>query len=555
MTSLASEPMAERGPAKPNAIDQAITFFADKPTLLGALLLLVTLLLYSPVAHHDFLQFDDAPYVTKNPHVNTGLKLGNVVWAFTAFHEGNWHPLTWISHMADCQYFGLSSGPHHLVNLALHAVNVLLLFYLLYQATRAVWRSFFVAALFAVHPLNVESIAWVAQRKTLLCTLFSLFAVAAYGRYVRLPGWTRYAVVAGLFALALMSKPMGVTLPLVFLLLDYWPLRRYPHLSLRSRWLRLMAEKLPLLLMSAASSAVTIAAQRAGGAVAEASALPLYVRLENAIVSYVGYMERTLWPAGLSVFYPHRQHALPLPEVVASAVLLTGITLAVLYWRRERYLVVGWFFFLITLVPVIGIVQVGRQAMADRYSYIPCVGLFVLIAWGLGDLADMNPSLRLVPITAAFCLTAGLAAVTVHYLAYWQNGTLLFTRAEQIARNPDPAIEEALGDALFFAGHPEEAFRHYREACTAQPQYAVCHYNMAEMLFNQHQLNDALEQYRLAVTYTNNKNMAVSSLINSGEILLELGDYQTAQMRIASALEIDPSNQEALRLQQRAYGQ
>src|SRR5208282_2262641 len=265
------------------------------------------------------LTLDDRPYVTKNIHVSTGLNLGNVVWAFTSFHEANWHPLTWISHMADCQLFGLSSGPHHLVNVALHAVNVLLLFLLLQRATGAVWRSFFVAALFAVHPLNVETVAWVAQRKSLLCTLFSLLTIAAYGWYARRPDWKKYLVIIAAFALALLSKPMAVSLPLVLLLLDYWPLERYEDIPFRRKWARLSIEKLPLFLMSAASSVVTMIAQRSGGAVAVESLLPLSVRLKNAIVSCVAYLGKIFWPAKLAVFYPHPEHSLPWFDVLAAA--------------------------------------------------------------------------------------------------------------------------------------------------------------------------------------------------------------------------------------------
>src|SRR5208337_261881 len=483
----------------------------------------------------------------------TGLNLGNVVWAFTSFHQGNWHPLTWISHMADCQLFGLNSGPHHFVNVVLHAANVLLLFLLLQRATGAVWRSILVAALFAVHPLNVETVAWVAQRKSLLCTLFSLLTIAAYGWYVRRPDWKRYLVIIAAFALALMSKPMAVSLPLALLLLDYWPLERCEDLPFRRRWVHLSIEKLPLLLMSAASSATTMAAQLSGGTVAETSALPLSVRLGNALVSYVAYIGKMFWPANLAAYYPHPEHSLPWSEVVASTVILLGITTAVLYFHRARYLVMGWFLFLTTLVPVIGIVQVGRQAMADRYAYVPCIGLFVIIAWGASAVIDATAIPRLVPAVAAVCLVLALAVATTQYLPYWQNGGKLFTHARAVADRPDPAIEEALGDAMFFAGRVDDAFQHYREACLLRPGYASCHYNMAEILFNRHQLRDALEQYRLAVSFTNSKDMALSSLINSGEILLELGDYKTAELRLGAALQIDPNNNTALQLQQRAF--
>jgi protein O-mannosyl-transferase len=551
MARTATEAPAMGALAKSGAIEQLSQLFGEKPLLLAALLLLATLLLYSPVAHHSFLRFDDGAYVTDNPHVNTGLTASNTLWAFTAFHEANWHPVTWISHMADCQLFGLNSGSHHLVNVLLHAANVLLLFFLLQRATGAVWRSFLVCALFAVHPLNVETVAWVAQRKTLLCTLFSLLTVAAYGWYVRRPGWARYLLVVSAFALALMSKAMAVSLPFVLLLFDYWPLRRYEDLATRRRWIRLTLEKLPLLAMSLASSVVTMVAQRSGGTVAEISALPFYVRLENAIVSYVAYIGKMLWPASLAVFYPHAQHALPPLEVLGFAAILIAITLAVLCLHRLRYLVTGWLFFLITLVPVIGFVQVGRQAMADRYAYIPCIGLFIVIAWGLGQLADANPSMRLIPAVAALLLVVSYGAAAANYLQYWQNGVTLFTRASAMNKTPDPVIEEALADALLSSGRLDDAFQHYRETCVLRPDYPVCHYNMAEILFTRHQLQDALEQYQLALSLTHSQDMAISSLTNSGEILFELGDYQTAQMRVAAALQIDPNNSAALRLQRR----
>jgi len=515
--------------------------------LLGVLLIFGTLILYGPVTRHEFLQFDDGRYVTRNLHVSTGLNLGNVVWAFTSFYSANWHPLTWLSHMVDCELFALNPGYHHLVNVALHAANVLLLFFLLQKTTGAVWRSFFVAALFACHPLNVETVAWVAERKSLLCTLFSLLTIAAYGWYVRRPDWKRYLVIIAAFALALMSKPMAVSLPLALLLLDYWPLERCEDLPFRRRWVHLSIEKLPLLLMSAASSATTMAAQLSGGTVAETSALPLSVRLGNALVSYVAYIGKMFWPANLAAYYPHPEHSLPWSEVVASTVILLGITTAVLYFHRARYLVMGWFLFLTTLVPVIGIVQVGRQAMADRYAYVPCIGLFVIIAWGASAVIDATAIPRVVPQVAALCLILALAAATTRYLQYWQNGVKLFMHARNVV-GPTCAIEEDLADELYSAGRTDEAFSHYREACLLRPGYATCHYNMAEILLDRNQLRDALEQYQLAVSSTNRKEMALSGLINSGKILMQLGDYKTAEMRFAAALQIDPGNDTALSL-------
>ena len=517
--------------------------------------MLATLLLYCRVAHYQFLIFDDQPYVTRNIHVNTGLNLGNAVWAFTAFREGNWHPVTWLSHMVDCQFFGLRYGPHHLVNVALHALNVLLLFWLLQKATGAVWRSFFVAALFAVHPLNVETVAWVAERKSLLSAFFSLLTVAAYGLYVRQSGWKKYLVVVAAFSMALMSKPMAVSLPLVLLLLDYWPLGRYANLPFRQRWSRLLLEKVPLFLMSAASSTVTMIAQRAGGAMADPIALPLSSRIEHAVVSYVAYLGKTIWPSHLSVFYLYPDRPWPWSDVIAAAVILSAITAASIYLHRARYLLMGWLLFVITLIPVIGIVQVGRQAMADRYAYLPCIGLFIIVAWGVSDVLSEAAVPPVATAVAALGLISVLGIATSDYLPCWQNGVNLFTRAALVANRPDYAIEEALADALSAAGRNNEAYQHYGAACTLVPRYPLCHYNMSTILFSRHQLRDALDQLEMTGSLTDNKDLQLSCLINSGEILLALGDYQTAQVRLAAALQIDPRNDVALKAQRQALNQ
>lgn len=546
--------MIETPQLRSSPLERLISGF-QMPTLLGTLLVFATLLLYGRVINHEFLVFDDDVYVTKNIHVNTGLHLANVIWAFTSFHEANWHPLTWISHMADCQMFGLHSGPHHLVNVALQAVNVLLLFWLLQRATGAVWRSFFVAALFAIHPLNVETVAWVAQRKSLLSALFSLLMIAAYGWYVRRPDWKKYLVVVFAFSLALMSKPMAVSLPLVLLLVDYWPLARYEDLPFRHRWARLTMEKVPLFLMSVAASKVTVAAQRAGGAVADTTILPLSVRLGNAIVSYVAYIGKTVWPAKLSVLYPHPEGSLPWSDVIAAAIILLAITAAVWRFRHARYLLMGWLFFVITLVPVIGIVQVGRQAMADRYAYIPCIGLFIILAWGLSDVVDALAMPRIVPAVAVLGLISSFAAATSRYLPNWQDGVKLFTHAAAVAPRPGSEFEEDLADALASTGRVEEAFQHYREACGLRPGYALCHYNMAEILFTRHQLREALEQYRLALSFTDSQDIALLSLTNSGQISLELGDYQTAKRLLDAASQIDPSSNTVLQLRQQVLDQ
>jgi len=525
----------------------------QKPVVLGVLLVAITLLLYAPVIHHAFLEYDDGAYVTKNGHVRTGLSFDNVAWAFSAFYEANWHPLTWLSHMVDCQLFGLNSGAHHFVNVALHAVNVLLLFLLLQGATRAVWRSFFVAALFAVHPLNVETVAWVAERKSLLSMVFCLVTLVAYGWYTRRPDWKRYLVIIVGFALALMAKPMAVTLPLVLLLLDYWPLQRYEDLRPRRKWLRIFLEKLPLLLMTVASCAVTMAAQRSGGAMAATSDAPLSLRLENAILSYITYIGKTFWPVKLAVFYPYLEQSLPWLKVVAGTIILSAITMTVLRFHRVRYLTVGWLLFVVSLIPVIGIVQVGHQAMADRYAYIPCIGLFLIIVWGLNDALSMTAINRALPPLTALCVLLALSAATNRYLERWQNGLNLITQARLVAGRPDWMLEELYADTLVTGSQINEAFPHYTKACTLNPNLAECHYNMAEILFAGHQLEAALEQYQLAGRSTRRSDLALSCLINSGQILMELRDYKTAVMEFSTALQIDPSNATALSLRQQAF--
>jgi len=523
----------------------------QKTILLGLLLVLVTLLLYGSVIHHEFLSFDDRQYVVRNPHVNTGLSFNNFVWACTTFDQANWHPVTWLSHMLDCQLFGLNSGAHHLVNLMLHAANALLLFLLLRRATGATLRSFLVALFFAIHPLNVETVAWLAERKSLLSMFFSLLTLGFYGWYAGHRGWPRYLLVAFSFALALMAKPMAVTLPIVLLLLDYWPLARYADLPFSRRGARLLLEKLPLLALSGASSVVTLVAQRSFGSVVDVSSLPLSLRLGNAVVSYVAYIQKALWPARLAIFYPHPQNSLLSADVIAAALILLAITAAVLYLYRLPYLATGWFLFVVTLIPVIGIIQVGRQAMADRYTYVPCIGLFLIIVWGLGDLVASAAIPRAVPVLAALCVSIGLAAATVHDLSHWHDGVKLFTQASIVAGQPDPAIEEALADALVADHHYDEAYAHYAEACTLRPMDALCHFNLAEILFNRHQLHDALDQYQIAASLPDGKGMLLPCLLNTAEILLDLGDYPSAETRLSSALEIDPNNKTALQLRQR----
>lgn len=529
---------------------EPINSLRNTRALLGALLVAIVLLLYVPVIHHDFIKlWDDDAYVTDNPHVVSGLKMANIAWAFTSFEQSNWHPVTWLSHMLDCQLFGLNSGAQHYVNALLHAANVLLLFWILQRATGAVGRSFVVAALLAVHPLNVETVAWVAQRKSLLSAFFSLVTVAAYGWYVRRGGWKPYLAIVGALAMALMSKPMAVSLPLLLLLFDYWPMQRLEELPFTRRWVKLTIEKLPLFAMSAASSVLTEKAQGAGGSVMGLSLLPISARIENAAISCVAYIGKILWPVRLATYYPLRLSP-PFGDAIASGVILIAISALVLYFRRERYLVVGWFFFLIALIPVIGVVQVGFQGMADRYMYVPAIGLLIALVWGIGDALEHLPLARASLPVAVVCLLVCLSVATIHYLRYWQNGVTLFAQAERAWGQPDMWLEQLYGNALFSAGRVDEALQHYQQSCAIQPRTEYCHYNIAHIFSGRGQFRDAIGEYQLALRYTASRDMALLCLSESGEALMQLGDYDAALKSLSEALAISPGDVTALRLRQ-----
>ncbi len=493
--------------------------------------------------------WDDDAYVTANPHVRSGLTSSNLRWAMTSFEQSNWHPLTWISHMLDCQLFGLNPGPPHLVNVLLQACNVFLLFWILQVATHAVWRSFAVAAIWAVHPLNVETVAWIAQRKSLLSAFFSLLTVAAYGWYIQRRGWPRYLIVAVTFALALLSKPMAVSLPLLLLLFDYWPLHRLQELPFFSRWSRLFLEKLPLFLMSAAASALTEIAQNSGGSVMTLNLLPLPARIENAFISYVAYLAKIFFPVHLSTYYPIRLSP-SAGDAIASAIILLAITASVVYLRRLPYLLIGWLFFLLTMIPVIGIVQVGFQGMADRYTYIPSIGLWIAVVWAVADLASPFPAARTLLPVATAVVAIVFAFGTVSYLSAWKNSVTLFAHAHDSLGQPDMWMEQLYGNALFSYGRMDEALEHYQKSCTLQPRTDYCHYNIAHIEAIRGQFRDALGQYQLALQFTASKEMAILCLDESTAALLELGQYNDAANLVARALTLDPSDPTALRLRQ-----
>jgi hypothetical protein len=403
----------------PKAPPTTGTFATGKKlnTILCALLAVATIALYSPVIGYSFVVLDDRDYVTANFHVHGGLAWNTIKWAFTSTAAANWHPLTWLSHALDYQLFALNPAGHHFDSVLIHALNAVLLFLLLAWVAKRVGPSLLVAALFALHPINVESVAWVAERKNVLSTLFFLSAVGAYAWYVQKPDWRRYLLVAALFAAGLMAKPMVITLPFVLLLLDYWPLGRTagspPSVVRVPQWAvsRLLLEKIPLLFLSAASAWITLKAQRTGYAVRTLKQFPLAIRIENAVVAYGLYLWKMLWPARLAL-YPHSAIALPAWQWILSSLVLIGVTALVVTFRSKRYLPVGWFWFLGTLIPVIGLVQVGEAAMADRYAYVPLIGIFVMIAWSFADLAEAKTVRTVWRVIPALCVLAALGFVT-----------------------------------------------------------------------------------------------------------------------------------------------
>jgi len=527
------------------------------PFLLALLLLAATLLLYAPARNFSFLTWDDNVYVTTNSHVPNGLSLATAAWAFTSLEAANWHPLTWLSHLLDSSLFGMNPAGPHCVNLLIHAANVLLLFFLLRRATGCLGRSFFVAALFALHPLNVESVAWIAERKNLLSTFFFLLALGGYGWYVKNPNWKRYLAFTAAFAASLMSKPMAVTFPFVLLLLDYWPLSRLPDPfselpraggSARSGWwrqgARLSLEKLPLLPLSAVSSWITLVAQRQGGTMDLGVPQRLSTHLSNAAHSYCEYVRMMFWPSGLAAFYPYP--ALPFWNVLLCALFLAAITGCVLWQRRRRYLFSGWFFFLGTLVPVIGIVQVGAHAMADRYAYIPLLGLFVMAAWLAAEAVAALRLPRPVTAAAAACLLLAAGFVTRADLWCWRDSVALFTRAHQVSPSPDSIIESELGVALFSAGLVDESLQHYRVAERLDPESARTHYDIATALLAQEDFAPAVPEFLAALRYAADDVVRVSCLNNLGSLYSRLGNTQAAWENYSAALRVDPRHATSL---------
>ncbi len=464
-----------------------------RPAVMASLLVALTLVVFGPVCGHDFTLYDDGLYVTNNRVVQAGVTAKGLSWAFTTSHASNWHPVTWVSHMLDVSLYGLNPAGHHLTSLLLHAANAALLFLVLFRMTGAPWQSAFAAALFAVHPLHVESVAWVAERKDVLSTFFWMATLWAYLRYTERPRPARYLLVMVLFAAGLMAKPMLVTLPVTLLLLDYWPLGRIAAPGAAAAVLR---EKIPLFALSIASAAVTLAAQVTGASAVSLERIPAAARLSNAVVAGATYVLKTVWPASLAVYYPHPGAGQAAWKIAAAAALVIGITILVVRRaKRSPYLATGWFWYLATLVPIIGLVQVGSQSMADRYTYVPLIGLFVAVSWGAPELASAWRFRRPVLAISAGAVLCALAAATSVQLRYWRSDVALFSHALDVTSG-NWLAEMNLGVALDKLGRADEAIAHYREAVRIRPDYAEAHYNLGVDMARKGQAEEAIAQYR-----------------------------------------------------------
>jgi protein O-mannosyl-transferase len=565
-------------------------------------LTVITLAVFGQTVSHDFVNFDDDLYVYDAPNIKAGITINGIALAFTRPHARNWHPLTTISHMLDCQLWGLNAGGHHTTNVVLHTIAVLLLFRVLQQMTGALWKSAIVAALFAVHPLHVESVAWISERKDVLSALLFFLMLGAYVRYVRAPSIWRYLLVAVLLAAGLMSKPMLVSAPVILLLLDYWPLDRIKSRasevrlsargSLKTRdsrsdvhnnWSvvsRLIIEKIPLFLLSAGSCIITFIVQK--GAVGAIPPLPWLWRAENAATSYVLYIWQTLWPARLTVFYPHPNNTLPIWQIILALTLVGAVTMTAIVMRRRcSYLFTGWLWYVVMLLPVIGLVQVGEQGHADRYTYLPHVGLFLLAVWGIADVMGNRRSMSHIAIGAAIAVIFALACEAFIQTRYWRNSDTLWTHALAVTSDNDFAhnnlaylladrgelddaishfedaariragktdkhynagsafVEMNLGDALARKGQSDEAMLHYDRAITLEPNYADAYYNRGNVFFAKGRIEEAIIDWEKTLQLQPNDAEVYTCL---GNALLRQGSLKEAIAHYEMAVTLGPQD-------------
>jgi tetratricopeptide (TPR) repeat protein len=541
-----------------------------------------TAAIYSRAARNPFLHVDDQNYVTENPHVQAGLTWNTFTWALTATAAQNWHPLTWLSHALDCQLYGSNPVGHHATNILLHGLNVALLFLLLLYVTGAKGRSLLVAALFGLHPLNVESVAWIAERKNLLSTLFFLLTLGAYGWYSRKPDVKRYLAMASLFILGLAAKPMVITLPFVLLLIDFWPLQRVQGwdqpLSLavkgRSRkarsqdaaskkvfpvpqfqFSRLVLEKLPLLVLCIGSAAITIIAQRAQ-AIQSFEIYPFAGRLANAIYSYASYVWKAFWPVHLAFLYPYSREGHPAWQLGLAVLFLTSVSGLVWKQRWSRpYLVTGWLWYLGTLVPVIGLIQVGDQAMADRYAYLPLIGIFMMIVWGAADAADRRQINLPLRAAIAVVILAALSFLTRRQIGCWKSDYDLWSHTVKVTKH-NVVANENLSKTLMQLGRPQEAIAGFEEAASLNPEDPFRHVNLAAALLESERLTDAIAEYESTIQVTADPTIKARCYESIATIYDVLGEYAKVRENYRLALQADPTQGAAMveRISQDAGG-
>ena len=542
--------------------------------LILVLLAVGTLAVYWPVLKYDFVKYDDDKYLIENPRIKAGITTESVTDAFIKPHYSMWHPLTTLSYLLDYELFGFSASWFHGVNLAFHVACVLLLFWVLQWATGSIWPSAFVAAIFALHPLQVESVAWIAERKNVLSGFFSLLTIGAYVLYSRRPGILRYLLVFFIFALCIMTKPMVVTLPCVLLLMDYWPLERLNFKDSQNTLAlsgRLIAEKIPLFLLVGVLCVITFTAQKGGGVMSGLEKLSLNARVANTLNSYVIYMAKLFWPTNLAVFYPHPGGNYSVPKVVVFAVLLVLLTvLLVFILYRRKFPAVGWFWYVGTLIPVIGLVQVGAQARADRYMYMSMIGLLFIVAWTAAELVQRWPGVRVATSLLGVVLVAASATVTRMQLTHWKDSISLFRHAVEATSNNavmhnnlanelkeqgkteqailhfqrslqikanSAEVHNNLGNAMIKQGRNDTAIKHYKEAIRLKPKFAVAHYNLGLSFYNNKQFEDAISAYRQAVELKPNY---ADAWCNLGIAQADFGDFEHAVDSFRQAIAIKP---------------
>jgi len=521
--------------------------------IISLFLIFAIIIAYGQVRNFDFISFDDTIYVSENRLVQTGLTLEGFIWAFTTTEAANWHPLTWLSHMLDCQIYGLNPMGHHWTNLLFHIANTLLLFFVFKRMTGALWRSAFVAALFALHPLHVESVAWISERKDVLSTFWGLLIFFAYYRYVKISGFKNYLLVIIFFGLGLMAKTMLVTFPFVLLLLDFWPLQRLQFKGNTSvpdevecfdlkGFFKLIWEKIPLFVLAAIASVLTYIAQQSKGAMSSPESFPLQARIANAFVSYVSYVLKAIWPGNLAIFYPHQGNTLPAWQIIGAVLLIAvAIFLSIRTSKKYPYIAVGLFWYLGTLVPVIGLVQVGDQAMADRYTYIPLIGLFIVVAWGASDLSLKLHYRKIFLGISAVIILSALTVCTFFQVTCWKNSITLFEHAIYVTEN-NALAHNSLGGALFAGGKFDKAIFHFKEALRIVPTYAGANNNLAVILADQGELEKSVFHYNEALKC--NPEYATAHH-NLSLVLLKQKKTKEAYLHLTEAIKINPDYADA----------